>query len=323
MDYVLQILSRLAGSPETGGIIFIAAVAGAVFLLGLGLMSLVIGISDPLRRRLRGVADARPPGQGAAAKVTVALQGLSPYILPSQEAARSKINEKLIQAGFRSPGALTLYYGAKSFGGVLLPILVLLSAPVLFPSLSFNLVLVLVVTAGLMGIRLPKLVVEHIRKKRQLAIRNGLPDAIDLLVVCTEAGLGLNGALQRVADELGISHPEVAAELALVNAELLAGVERSTALKNLAKRTGLEDIKGLVAVLSQSMRFGTSVADSLRIYSEEFRDKRAQKAEEYAAKLAVKMIFPLVFCFMPALYIVILGPTVLNAIEIFKAVGHH
>ena len=118
--------------------------------------------------------------------------------------------------------------------------------------------------------------------------------ALDLLVVCVEAGLGLAPALQRVSDDLIVSHPELGAELALVNAEMRAGVERTQALKNLADRTGLDDIRGLVALLVQTMRFGTGVADALRIYSEEFRDKRMQAAEEQAALIGTKMIFPLV-----------------------------
>jgi len=157
---------------------------------------------------------------------------------------------------------------------------------------------------------------------RQREIRSSFPDALDLLVVCVESGLGLAPALQRVADDLVISAPELGGELALVNAEMRAGVERTQALKNLATRTGLDDIKGLVALLVQTMRFGTGVADALRVYSEEFRDKRMQAAEEEAAKIGTKMVFPLVLCLWPAFFLVAVGPAVIRLVDVFKQVSH-
>ena len=154
------------------------------------------------------------------------------------------------------------------------------------------------------------------RRKRRLY--NGFPDALDLLVVCTEAGYGLKPALQRVADELVIGHPELSEELALVNSEMRAGVDRVDALRNLADRTGLEEIAGLVALLSQSLRFGTSIAESLRIYSEEFRDKRMQRAEEEAGKVSTKMVFPLVLCMFPAFFVVAIGPAIVGLLDHFQ-----
>ena len=141
---------------------------------------------------------------------------------------------------------------------------------------------------------------------------------LDLLVVCVESGLGLAAALQRVSDELGVSHPELAYELATVNAEVRVGVPREQALKNLAERTGLEDIRGLVGLLVQTMRFGTGVADALRVYSEEFRDKRTQKAEEMAAKMGTKLIFPLVLCMFPMFFVVAVGPAVIRIMDAFS-----
>ena len=141
---------------------------------------------------------------------------------------------------------------------------------------------------------------------------NGFPDALDLLVVCVEAGLGLAAAIQRVADELNFSHPELAFELATVNAEIRAGRPREQALRNLADRTGLKDIKGLVGLLVQTMRFGTGVSDALRVYSEEFRDTRMQRAEEEAARMGTTLIFPLVLCMFPVFFIVAIGPAVLR-----------
>jgi tight adherence protein C len=168
---------------------------------------------------------------------------------------------------------------------------------------------------------LPNFVLHKLTDKRIRALTNGFPDALDLLVVCVESGLGLAAAIQRVADELGVSHPELAFELALVNAEIRVGVQREQALKNLADRTGLEDIRGLVGLLVQTMRFGTGVADALRVYSEEFRDKRTQKAEEQAAKMGTKLVFPLVLFMFPIFFIVAVGPAVLRIIDAFAQVG--
>jgi tight adherence protein C len=186
-----------------------------------------------------------------------------------------------------------------------------------FPQFSTEQVVFSALAASFIGMIGPSYVLDRKIARRKRHLTNGFPDALDLLVVCTEAGLGLNAALQRVARELAASHPVLAEELVLVNAEIRAGVERVEALRNLAKRTGLEDIKGLVALLSQSLRFGTSIAETLRIYSEEFRDKRVQRAEEAAAKVGTKMIFPLVTCMFPGFFVVAVGPAVLKALAAF------
>jgi tight adherence protein C len=167
---------------------------------------------------------------------------------------------------------------------------------------------------GLIG---PSYVLDKLAAARIKKLRNGFPDALDLLVVCVESGLGLAAAIQRVADELAVSHEELATELALVNAEMRVGVDRAKALKNLADRSGVDDIRGLVSLLIQTMRFGTGVAEALRVYSEEFRDKRMQMAEETAAKIGTKLIFPLVTCLFPSFFIVAIGPAVIRLIDVF------
>jgi tight adherence protein C len=165
------------------------------------------------------------------------------------------------------------------------------------------------------GVFGPNFVLGRLVEKRIKGLRNGFPDALDLLVVCVESGLGLASAIQRVADELFVSHPDLAFELSTVNAEIRAGLPREQALRNLADRTGLPDIKGLVGLLVQTMRFGTSVSDALRIYSDEFRDKRMQKAEEQAAKMGTKLVFPLIFCMFPVFFIIAIGPAVLHIMD--------
>jgi tight adherence protein C len=223
------------------------------------------------------------------------------------------MTQKLARAGFRSPQALQVFYLTKSLLVVALPMLVLVGWR-WFPEIEGSTMTYALCASGI-GLLGPNYVLRTLIGKRLKNLRNGFPDALDLLVVCVESGLGLASAIQRVADELFVSHPDLAFELSTVNAEIRAGLPREQALRNLADRTGLPDIKGLVGLLVQTMRFGTSVSDALRIYSDEFRDKRMQKAEEQAAKMGTKLVFPLIFCMFPVFFIVAIGPAVLHIID--------
>jgi tight adherence protein C len=168
---------------------------------------------------------------------------------------------------------------------------------------------------------LPGMILARKAKRRQHRIRLGLPDALDLLVVSVEAGLGLDQAIQRVGAELAFAHPDLCDELRLINLELRAGKARPDALHNLAERTGLDDIRELVTMLVQTDKFGTSVAQSLRVHSETVRTKRRQRAEEAAAKIGVKMVFPLVLCIFPAIYVVTLGPAAIRFMQVLGPSG--
>lgn len=234
--------------------------------------------------------------------------------LPRTEKARAMNTERIKLAGYRSLTALATYYTARLGLMLLLPPLVYVVAHLYTGWLLTDLA-PYVMGAFMIGMIGPSYYLDRQVQRRQKVLRNALPDALDLLVVCTESGLGLNAALVRVARELKDIHPEFAVELALVNAELRAGLNRDQSLRNLVDRTGLDDIKALVVLLIQSLRFGTSIAESLRTYAEEFRDKRMQRAEELAAQLGTKMIFPLILCFMPAFFITAIGPSVLGIIK--------
>lgn len=320
MDYLIQLLTSLTGNEDTLRLVFIGTMAGGIFVFGLGIMFLVTGAADPLRRRLGYVAGPRAARDSAGKRMARVLEPVSPYILPQKDWERSKMTARLVHAGFRSSSALSSFYAIKILVGILLPGALLAAAP-FFPQASTNQVIFFIILAAFIGIMGPNMVLERLIEKRKKQLRNAFPDALDLLVVCSEAGLGLNMAIQRVAQEMNASHPMLAKELALVNAEIRAGVDRMEALRNLASRTGLEDIRGLVSLLAQSMRFGTSIAESLRIYAEEFRDKRMQRAEEQAAKVGTKMIFPLVFCLFPSFFLVAIGPAVLRMIEVFSSMN--
>jgi tight adherence protein C len=315
MDAISHWFEVVVSSPA---LIVLLVVGAAVCLFAYGVSSLVAGATDPVRRRLSEVAAATPQaGTPRALDLSWFVDPLAKYLVPKRSAERDTAQTHLIQAGFRSPNALRNFYGAKAILALALPI-VLLVASRWVPQVSTNTIMFAAVMLALTGVRLPDNVLGYLREQRIKRLRNGLPDALDLLVVCVESGLGLAPAIERVARELEFSHPELAQELGLVNAEMRAGVERPVALRNLAARSGVEDISGLVGLLIQTIRFGTSVAEALRVYAEEFRDKRMQKAEEQAAKIGTKMIFPLVLCLFPSFFIVAIGPAVLRIIAVFQ-----
>jgi tight adherence protein C len=215
----------------------------------------------------------------------------------------------LATAGYRTVGALPVYWGLR----LALPLLFGGLAFVVAPSLGSGPQVTVMATLyfAVVGYIAPPFFVRSRKKARQKDIQKALPDALDLLVVCVEAGLGLNQGLLRVSQEIGHVSTLTASELSLVNAEIRAGIPREEALRNLADRTGVEDLRSLVTVLIQTDRFGTSVARALRIHSETMRTKRRQRAEEAAAKTTIKLVFPLAFCIFPAMFVVVLGPALI------------
>jgi tight adherence protein C len=232
-----------------------------------------------------------------------------------QEVTRSL----LVHAGYRHPNAVAIYAGVRlALGGVLAGLMT-----IIVPVLGGNagVVLLTAVYMGAMGYILPLLIVRSKARRRQKEITLTLPDALDLLVVCVEAGLGLNQAFVRVADEIHPLSETTATEFHLMNLEIRAGTPRDEALRNLFERTGVEDVRSLIMMMIQADRFGTSIANALRIHSETLRDKRRQRAEEAAAKTTIKMIFPLVLCIFPAMFVVLIGPGMIQIIEAFSSMG--
>lgn len=298
-------------------LVAIAAGAGLAIALGVWLLSQLLGYYlHPTRRRLgalRTSIDGQPVPEQAW---IVWLRRLAPYVEPRKSKGSQGIRELLRQANIHSDYAVTAVYVGK-FASLLLALLVLVwasQALTLPPALIVS-VMIGAVFGVYMAWKLPNMYLDHRIASRRAALLSGFPDALDLLVSCTEAGLGFNAAIERVAQQMPGSHPELARELSLVNAEVRAGVDRNEALRNLAERTGLEEVRGLVALMVQSMRFGTGIAETLRVYSEEFRDRRTQRAEEQAAKVGSKLIFPLVLCIFPAFFLVSTGPAVIGVVR--------
>jgi tight adherence protein C len=231
-------------------------------------------------------------------------------LVPASPKDVSVMQRRLIRAGFRTPNSLKILYGSKVALGVGLPLLVTLLVANSQADASNKFVSVLMAAAiGFFG---PNEYVRSVAKRRQKEVQRGLPNALDLLVVCVESGLGLDQAILQVSKELDQAHPDISEEFGLVNLELKAGKRRTEALRNLAERTAVEDLKKLVAVLIQADRFGTGVAQSLRAHADFMRVQARQTAEEKAAKLGVKLVFPIFFCILPSLFVVTVGPVVMK-----------
>jgi tight adherence protein C len=274
-----------------------------------GAMVLSPGSATAVEQRLGEIAGKpmRAERDGTARAVET-LKRLGAAI-PKSPSEMSKLRLRLVHAGFRRQDAVTVFLGIRV--GVALLAFALLATPFAgTPNLPRALM------ASALAYVLAGVVLARLAKRRQHRIRLSLPDALDLLVVSVEAGLGLDQALQRVGDELAFAHPELAEDLRMINLELRAGKPRVEALHNLADRTGVDDVASLVAVLVQTDKFGTSVAQSLRVQSEVLRTKRRQRAEEAAAKTGVKMVFPLVFCIFPAIWVVTIGPAAIKFVQV-------
>ena len=320
-NYISGLVAGLVKDPAMAHQAFVTLMAVAAFIFFLAVMLLVSWVYRPVKGRLRSLDSAQASAGSAGESVSRMLESGAAIVLPKGGTTRSRFQTMLIQAGYRKPNAIMVFYGIKLLTVILLPLAVLFMAGMLL-KLPTATVFLFTGAAVMAGVVAPALVLERRVTGRQVRLRRGLPDALDLLVVCSEAGLGLKAGLQRVSDDIYVSHPELADELDLVNAQTRVGVENVVALKDLADRTGLEDIRGLVSTLSQSLRFGTSLAETLRVYSEEMRDKRIQRAEEVAAKLSTKMLFPLIFCVFPSFFVVALGPPFLGALAALRGIGY-
>jgi tight adherence protein C len=320
MEAIFTNISTWIASANPQQVMIVLLAAGAIGMLALGISYVFMGANSSVRRRLNMPTNTASE-EAARNNVRVDIQTLigpvAQWLIPSSHIESNKTMRQLAYSGFRSPNALPMFYFIKAALFILLPVIALFVVR-WFPELTSQQVLWTAILAAVFGLFAPNSVLNQFESSRLKRLRDGFPDALDMLVVCVESGLGLSAAIQRVADEIGVSHPELAIELAVVNAETRAGVDRAKALKNFADRSGIEDIRGLVSMLIQAMRFGTSIADTLRVYSEEYRDKRQQKAEESAATIGTKLIFPLVLCLFPAFFIVAIGPAVIRLVDAFS-----
>jgi tight adherence protein C len=303
-------------------IVFLLATFG--FVTTLSWLGFSIVSQSRNKRRLSSLArpeSRKGPGIDWRQRVLTAVRPLAKLATPKHEEwDDSPLRLRFLHAGYRNQSAATVFLAIKTATVITFPTLFFVFGPT---SLRLIFTALWAIVLAAMGYYLPDLVLRRKIANRQREILDNFPDAVDLLTVCVEAGLGLDAALSRVTEELRVKCPVLAEELHLVNLELRAGGTRQQALRNFALRTGLDELNTFVAMLVQAERFGTSIADSLRVYSAELRAKRKARAEEAAAKVAVKLLFPLMFCLFPALMLVIMGPGIINIYRhLIPAMGH-
>ena len=286
---------------------------------GLAVLAMTIFSPRTIRERLDvfiGKAESTQRESGGwVERVAKVAQPFTRLSLPEEGWEKSTLRTRFMNAGWRNPSAPTLYFAAKTVLALGTPAAMafgLALAGTNLPGQSFMLLLLVTATAGYY---LPNIVLGRIAKRRQREVFETIPDALDLLTVCVEAGLSLERALSKVASEIHIKSVVLAQELQLVLMEMRTGFTREKALRNLALRTGVEDVDTLVGMLIQSERFGTSMGTSLRVHSDNLRTKRRLMAEEAAAKIALKLMFPLIFCIFPIVLMVLMGPAVIQIVR--------
>jgi len=290
-----------------------------VFVVVAGVVLAGVAIFAPaaLRDRLRAFRttpeqpDAGESGQWIE-RVARAAQPLTKLSLPEEGWERSPLRTKFINAGWRHASGPTLYFAAKTVLSLGIPALLAILMATAQGGVLRNGFLAVLFTGAAAGYYFPNLVLSRTANRRRREIFENIPDALDLLTVCVEAGLSMERGLAKVAAEVHVKSVVLAQELQLVLMEMRAGFSKEKALRNFALRTGVEDVDTLVAMLIQSERFGTSMGDSLRVHSENLRQKRSLMAEESAAKVALKLLFPLIFCIFPTLLVVLMGPAAIH-----------
>lgn len=269
-----------------------------------------LGEKNPGRVSSISISDDDSPATELAERLASPLSRL----LPASAAEVKKTQKQLMHAGFRSDSAPIIYRGIHIAAMAGFPAVVALACA--FAGKPPKAAILWILIAFVVGFFLPRYMLKRMIKTRQMRLRWGLADALDLMVVSVEAGLGLNAAIVKVSSELKDVHIDIAEEFELANLEIRVGRERDEALRNLAERTGVDDLRSLVATLIQTDKFGTSIAKALRVFSDSLRTKRRQRAEQEAQKAAVKLLFPLACFLFPTLFIAILGPAALNLIDV-------
>ena len=305
--------------PQLLFLVIVFAIVCAIAWLGMVLFA--PGVLRARLNRFMGRAEDHNPEGSWVERVARAAKPLTRLSVPEEGWEKSALRTRFMNAGWRNPAAPTLYFASKTALALSLPavvglVLLVVPAPSARPNLLFLLLL-----AATVGYYLPNTVLARIITRRKREIFETIPDALDLLTVCVEAGLSLERAMVKVAAEIHIKSVTLAQELQLVLMEMRAGFSKEKALRNFALRVGVDDIDSLVAMLIQSERFGTSIGDALRVYSENLRGKRRVIAEEAAAKIGLKLLFPLIFCIFPTLLMVLLGPAGMRIMGAFAALG--
>lgn len=300
-------------------IIYLALIFITVFVVALVILTQFT--TKTLQNRLQilktgsdidSTIEAKPKVAPWVGRVIELAKPVARLSVPKEGWESSQLRIRFMNAGYRSETAPMIFFIAKTVLTFLLPVMFILYITISGAQYSANILLLFIVISAGLGYFLPNVFLERRIAYRKREILDSFPDAMDLIIVCVESGLGLDAALARVSEEMHMISPTLGEELHLINLELRAGSSRERALRNLALRTGVEDIDTLVAMLVQSDRFGTSVAQALRVHAENLRTKRRLRAEEAAAKIALKLLFPLIFFIFPSMLLVLLGPALIS-----------
>jgi len=251
-------------------------------------------------------------------KIASVINILSKLSLPEEGWQSSSVQIRFLQAGIRSKNAPQYYFAVKTLLSMVLPVLLALFLRFIQPHSPVARIMIFVLLTAAAGYYLPEMLLRFITQKRIGRMRDSLPDMIDLMVICTESGMGIDAAIARISHEMAPTNPDLAQEFYLSAIEMRAGATRIEALRNLALRSRLEDLKDLVSMLVQADKFGTSLAEALRVQSDMMRSRRTQRAEELAAKLPVKMLLPLILFIFPTLMLVLLWPAIIQLIQVLS-----
>ncbi|MGF1719963.1 type II secretion system F family protein [Vibrio kyushuensis] len=307
MERLMELLNQVNIDEQ---VFFLLLILLTTSLLVMSIAFIFFGFKSPIKKKLEEIR--KESGSQKLKKNRTfdnTLESLAPMMTPKNSKESESIRHQLMHAGYHDADSLTIFYAIKVFSFV---VGLLMAGGFYYFAPDMGNLRMAMAGSVAFGMFAPNVALNHVVKKRQSSIRGGVPDALDLLVVCTESGLGFNSALRRVADELMISHPEFADELDTVCAKIKAGVEMSDAFEDLVERTGVVEITGLVKMLAHASKIGGSISQTLREYTEDFRDRRNQEVEEIAAKIPTKMIFPLLLFIWPCFFIVAIGPSMLS-----------
>ncbi|MGF1872636.1 type II secretion system F family protein [Photobacterium indicum] len=319
MDYIITLITGLVSDENLARWIFLGFSFISVVTFTLCLALLITNSFNPLKKELHSLSHINKEvnkHNAESSRLDTTLESMDKYISPSSMKERNQTKTLLMHAGYEQKQALTNFYAIKIILVIIALFGVLISSKFL-PELSTQKILFYTLLAMAIATFLPNFVLQKKAKKRIRTLSNAFPDALDLLVVTTEAGLGFLAALNRVAHEIEALSPELSSELQIVCRKVRLGVPMPIALAQFIERTGLLELQGLVSIISQSVKLGSSMGDTLREYAIEFRDRRMQKAEEEAAKIGTKMIFPLVTCIWPGFFTVAIGPAIIAVLEVF------
>lgn len=314
MENILHISLQVLGITLSG-----AAVTALVLALYASILD--IDLKKRFTRIIRqnwASANTANPEKAGSRKMANVISMLSRLSVPEEGWQSSSVRLKFLQAGIRTPNAPQRYFALKTLLTLVLPLALALFIYLGEPGIPFNRVLLLMSSIAAAGYYLPELLLGFITKKRRERMRDSLPDMLDLMVVFTESGMGIDTAITRLSKEMTRTSPDLAQEFYLAVLEMRAGANRTEALRNLALRSGLEDLEDLVAMLIQADKFGTSLAESMRVQSEVMRTKRTQRAEEIAAKIPVKLVLPLGLFIFPTLLLVLLGPAAIQLMQVLS-----